>query len=1179
MCNSTCLLVALSGAILSAQPATGLRLQVLSGPALVVSTEATETVVFQVIDGSSPVGGVMVTLSAPTEGSSGRFPESESRTGTLHRVVTDAGGIASTQFVVNTTPGWFRLDATLEGEGDLTASIAFSVFRGTPPPALSKPAEVRAEWMRELGPLGSSALLHGPWLVPAGAEVDSAGKAIPARNGLPRILSRPSWVLWHEDNFRLGFGHRTRIMVAPSLAAPAAGIKDASIHGSLWWPRVRHKEDAAFHSLGSSHAGHPDLNLEQHFPTFEDAAGITQKLVRNAAPSNACAIFIQGPKMKGSLKTMGVWARYLFTSMKVPGENMFIRSVPSAIGSGKSYPTTTENDLRRMIKEAAERGCKKVYLILHAHGEKLGFYLGTEQSQSFVPWEQLAFWMKDLQGAEICALIGACFSGNAIAAFRGQGLKGDIVTDADENNSSLTTSEGSVFLLTLASFLNRNPNVTVTDAASLLATDKALANRVLRENGFPTPDGGSTPFPIRFSDGASSEGFELFPANPKVEAIDVSSTRTFVAPDFYVHSPGPSEVQFPYVPGMPEGLKFVVNVSDGTIARTTTPEVIASERQTSAGALQFSGLDCGITQYELKGRDSLGREWVGRGFVQVGEFSLSSKALRLRAGESVKVAVEPFRPLDRPGTFLFRIAEREIAGVSRPVIDMGSVLNPNTSPTEITVTGVSPGQTQLEVIYSIGKQSFFKSIPAEVVVDVQKQSLCDDRYTGNVTWFVRSGEIHTNFVQMPTSTPLNLSVNGPVATLLSSIPQVVPAQGIFNCNAGSGTLSGRSTSPVAGRSAVPGVYTIGNFRPFVANGVGMADMTIQYELGKDVFPQEPIVFRADARLTGRPVCTYTLTPNRLDVNSTAGSRTVKVSTQGGCAWQATTATAWIQLVQPALGTGSGSFAFHYAANPGAARLGGILVAGENSEVRISQSAAGQDRPEISRVVVAGSRQFGFAPASLVHIEGINLSQTSGEMTGADVAAGNLPITLHGVSVSVGGKPAAVTAVSPSRVTIVAPDTVDPGLVSVAVTNQRGPSDPLQTVMFPLRPSLFQQTGPNSLFAAATHSDGAIVAPRQLGGGAREAAPGDIVRFEGTGFGETNPATPAGRVVAAPAELTPGVSARIGDVDAEVILAVKTGPGIYRIDVKVPPLPDGNHEVRIFSEGVPAQPVLVPILNR
>ncbi len=66
--------MALCGAMATAQSTVGTSLRVLSDPGVVVSTEATETVVFQVLRGGEPAEGVTVTLSAPVQGASGRFP-------------------------------------------------------------------------------------------------------------------------------------------------------------------------------------------------------------------------------------------------------------------------------------------------------------------------------------------------------------------------------------------------------------------------------------------------------------------------------------------------------------------------------------------------------------------------------------------------------------------------------------------------------------------------------------------------------------------------------------------------------------------------------------------------------------------------------------------------------------------------------------------------------------------------------------------------------------------------------------------------------------------------------------------------------------------------------------------------------------------------------------------------
>jgi hypothetical protein len=88
----------------------------------------------------------------------------------------------------------------------------------------------------------------------------------------------------------------------------------------------------------------------------------------------------------------------------------------------------------------------------------------------------------------------------------------------------------------------------------------------------------------------------------------------------------------------------------------------------------------------------------------------------------------------------------------------------------------------------------------------------------------------------------------------------------------------------------------------------------------------------------QPNCTYSISPASASVASSAGSYSFNVTTQAGCAWNASTATGWIALGAPTSGTGSGSVKYSVTLNNStSARNGAISVAGLSFGV--SQAAA------------------------------------------------------------------------------------------------------------------------------------------------------------------------------------------------------------------------------------------------
>ena len=79
---------------------------------------------------------------------------------------------------------------------------------------------------------------------------------------------------------------------------------------------------------------------------------------------------------------------------------------------------------------------------------------------------------------------------------------------------------------------------------------------------------------------------------------------------------------------------------------------------------------------------------------------------------------------------------------------------------------------------------------------------------------------------------------------------------------------------------------------------------------------------------------------------------------------------------------------------------------------------------------------------------------------------------------------------------------------------------------------------------------------------RPAVPGETLQIYATGLGPTNPAVPAGQLVAAPAPLSnlTQLHVTIGGVAATVQYAGIVEPGVYQIDLIVPQLDDGDQPI-------------------
>ncbi len=183
------------------------------------------------------------------------------------------------------------------------------------------------------------------------------------------------------------------------------------------------------------------------------------------------------------------------------------------------------------------------------------------------------------------------------------------------------------------------------------------------------------------------------------------------------------------------------------------------------------------------------------------------------------------------------------------------------------------------------------------------------------------------------------------------------------------------------------------------------------------------------------------------------------------------------------------------------------------------------------VVNAAGFQAGIASNSWFTILGLFLSPDISSW--ANVVSGdNLPTTLDGVSVSVGGQPAYVAYVSPTQINALAPN-VGVGTVALRVSTPNG-SSVVSVVSQTVQPAFFLW-GDN--YAAATHQDYTpAVRNETLSGLATvPAKPGDVIILWGTGFGSTSPAAPTGIEVpyATTFYTSNAVSVSVGGAEATV----------------------------------------------
>jgi uncharacterized protein (TIGR03437 family) len=222
---------------------------------------------------------------------------------------------------------------------------------------------------------------------------------------------------------------------------------------------------------------------------------------------------------------------------------------------------------------------------------------------------------------------------------------------------------------------------------------------------------------------------------------------------------------------------------------------------------------------------------------------------------------------------------------------------------------------------------------------------------------------------------------------------------------------------------------------------------------------------------------------------------------------------------------------------------------------------------ISAVVSAASFQSGISAGGWIAILGNGLASKTDTWDNA-IVGDNLPTSLDGVTVNVGGSPAYVSYISPTQINALAPN-LAPGNVSVTVKNSTGAGMTATAAVQAVQPSFFQWGN----YVVATRLDYTFAAKNGTIPGLTTvpARRGETIILWGTGFGPTNPSAPVGVEVpsgatyytANPVTVTMGVGA--------TVLGAALTPGdagLYQVAVQIPTaIPDGDCPVIATVNGV------------
>ncbi|MGA2591262.1 MAG: TIGR03118 family protein [Bryobacteraceae bacterium] len=225
--------------------------------------------------------------------------------------------------------------------------------------------------------------------------------------------------------------------------------------------------------------------------------------------------------------------------------------------------------------------------------------------------------------------------------------------------------------------------------------------------------------------------------------------------------------------------------------------------------------------------------------------------------------------------------------------------------------------------------------------------------------------------------------------------------------------------------------------------------------------------------------------------------------------------------------------------------------------------------EASGILNAGSFLVGdVAPNTWVSIKGAALAPLPVNWT---VTGTTLPTETGGVGVTVNGEAAPVSFVSNTQINFLMPADIDPGPVQIQTTNNGLTGAAVSATAQAVAPSFFTigtNTTNGHIYIAATHANGSLIGPTGLISGVTTtgAAPGETIVLYGTGFGATNPATPNGQTIPVALPLPAPPTVVIGSVEAEVTFAGLVGPGLYQINVKVPPSLTAGDQIAIAFLG-------------
>jgi uncharacterized protein (TIGR03437 family) len=224
---------------------------------------------------------------------------------------------------------------------------------------------------------------------------------------------------------------------------------------------------------------------------------------------------------------------------------------------------------------------------------------------------------------------------------------------------------------------------------------------------------------------------------------------------------------------------------------------------------------------------------------------------------------------------------------------------------------------------------------------------------------------------------------------------------------------------------------------------------------------------------------------------------------------------------------------------------------------------------LSLVLDPGQREV--APGGLVAIFGERFAHVRTDTFAIEGA--RLPVSLNGVEVSIGGRPAPLLMVTDGQVNAQVPFEVTPGPRPIIVTNVAGSSAPFNVNVAPIAPALFRLN--QEVGQVIRVADYTFITPEN------PAAADDLLAVFSTGFGQTVPplqtgvSVPDGGLFVVPQVVTATIGARTAVVIGAG--AAPGLPGLYLVALRVPSgLAPGMQPLQVRAGASGSNTIMLPV---